>query len=114
MRRIDLVASRCNQGNRFIHSLRLRLVEIGFVMTESVKQSPRSAEGIEVSVVLPCLNEERTLAGCIETIKKAFEVHSLIGEIIVADNGSTDGSLAKLFRFTAVGASTKEERCDAS
>jgi len=49
-------------------------------------------EEIEVSVVLPCLNEQRTLSGCINTIKSAFKLGGLVGEIIVADNGSSDGS----------------------
>ncbi len=46
----------------------------------------------EVSVVMPCLNESRTLPACIEQIRTTFEQHGIAGEIIVADNGSTDGS----------------------
>ena len=46
----------------------------------------------EVSVVIPCLNEADTLATCIEKATKAFRSHNIHGEIIVADNGSTDGS----------------------
>jgi Glycosyl transferase family 2 len=46
----------------------------------------------EISIVLPCLNEARTLAACINQAKKALVDHELSGEIIVADNGSTDGS----------------------
>jgi len=61
-------------------------------MTEIPKESVRNEEDIEVSVVLPCLDEERTLAGCIDTIQNAFKLHDLVGEIIVADNGSVDGS----------------------
>ncbi|MFA4662848.1 glycosyltransferase family 2 protein [Pyrococcus kukulkanii] len=44
---------------------------------------------IEVSVVIPTLNEEKTIGRCIEKIKKVFEEHNIKGEIIVADN-STD------------------------
>ncbi len=51
---------------------------------------------IDVSIVLPCLNERRTLGHCIEGARRTLDVletrHSLAGEIIVADNGSTDGS----------------------
>jgi glycosyltransferase involved in cell wall biosynthesis len=47
---------------------------------------------IEVSVVMPCLNEAKTLPGCIKKALACFEEHNLRGEIIVADNGSTDGS----------------------
>jgi len=46
----------------------------------------------EVSVVVPCLNEVETLARCIENIQRTFREHQIAGEIIVADNGSTDGS----------------------
>lgn len=45
----------------------------------------------EVSVVIPCLNEADTLAGCIEKAERALRTHGIEGEIIVADNGSTDG-----------------------
>lgn len=47
----------------------------------------------KISVVLPCLNEEKTIGICIEKIKKAFLKYNLDGEIIVADNGSTDRSV---------------------
>jgi glycosyltransferase involved in cell wall biosynthesis len=46
----------------------------------------------ELSVVLPCLNEVRTLPDCIAQIQRATAGHGLLAEIIVADNGSTDGS----------------------
>ena len=47
---------------------------------------------VEVSVVLPCLNEADTLAVCIEKAQRALRDHHIRGEIIVADNGSTDDS----------------------
>jgi len=51
---------------------------------------------IDVSIVMPCLNERRTLGHCIAVARNALDVlraqHSLAGEIVVADNGSTDGS----------------------
>lgn len=46
----------------------------------------------ELSVVIPCLNEEETLAHCITTCRDTIAQHGIRGEIIVADNGSTDGS----------------------
>lgn len=49
-------------------------------------------ESIELSVVMPCLNEAETLATCIQKIEQAFRQNDIAGEIIVADNGSTDGS----------------------
>ncbi len=48
--------------------------------------------GIELSVVMPCLNEADTLATCIRKAQQALREADISGEIIVADNGSTDGS----------------------
>ncbi len=48
---------------------------------------------IEVSVVMPCLNEQETIGICIEKIKEAFRKHNINGEIIVSDNGSVDKSV---------------------
>lgn len=50
-------------------------------------------EPIEVSVVMPCLNEEQTIGLCIEKALQAFETYDILGEVIVADNGSTDSSV---------------------
>src|SRR5262245_5340025 len=47
---------------------------------------------VELSVVIPCLNEADTLAACIQKAKRAIQDHHICGEVIVADNGSTDGS----------------------
>jgi len=49
-------------------------------------------DGPEVSVVLPCLNEAETLAICIDQVQTMFRTHNIDGEIVVADNGSEDGS----------------------
>jgi glycosyltransferase involved in cell wall biosynthesis len=46
----------------------------------------------EVSIVMPCLNEADTLEVCIKKAQQSFQTHGISGEIIVADNGSTDGS----------------------
>jgi glycosyltransferase involved in cell wall biosynthesis len=46
----------------------------------------------EVSIVMPCLNEAETLAACIEKARGFLDEARIDGEIIVADNGSTDGS----------------------
>jgi len=47
---------------------------------------------LELSVLMPCLNEERTLPSCIAKIWNAMRENGIQGEIIVADNGSTDRS----------------------
>jgi glycosyltransferase involved in cell wall biosynthesis len=46
----------------------------------------------ELSIVMPCLNEAETLATCIGKAQGFLERHGIAGEVIVADNGSTDGS----------------------
>jgi glycosyltransferase involved in cell wall biosynthesis len=48
----------------------------------------------EVSVVMPCLNEEAAIGACIEKIRRTFDAAGLDGEIVVCDNGSTDRSVA--------------------
>ena len=48
----------------------------------------------EISIVLPCLNEALTLASCLQEISAALSANGIDGEIVVADNGSTDGSQA--------------------
>ncbi len=49
---------------------------------------------IEVSVVMPCLNEADTVTTCVRKARQAMEAHGISGEVIVADNGSTDDSRA--------------------
>jgi glycosyltransferase involved in cell wall biosynthesis len=46
----------------------------------------------EISVVMPCLNEAETLAMCIRKAMEGFRCAEVNGEVVVADNGSTDGS----------------------
>ena len=47
---------------------------------------------MELTVVLPCLNEAETLAVCIRKAKASIEGLGINGEVVIADNGSTDGS----------------------
>jgi glycosyltransferase involved in cell wall biosynthesis len=51
-----------------------------------------SAPDPEISFVLPCLNEARTIEACIREIQACIAEHALSAEILVADNGSSDGS----------------------
>ena len=60
-----------------------------------------------VSVVMPCLNEERTLPKCIEAARRGIEAAGIAGEVIVVDNGSTDRSVA-----VAEAAGARVVRCD--
>jgi glycosyltransferase involved in cell wall biosynthesis len=65
------------------------------------QQADPSLRAVEVSIVMPCLNEAETLAACIQKAQSAIEKDGLSAEIIVADNGSTDGSPAIAKEFGA-------------
>jgi glycosyltransferase involved in cell wall biosynthesis len=64
-------------------------------LTSEESQSVRvdMPHGVEVSVVIPCLNEANSLAFCVDKAVKAFQAAGMNGEVVVADNGSTDGSI---------------------
>jgi glycosyltransferase involved in cell wall biosynthesis len=49
---------------------------------------------IEISIVMPCLNEADTLEACIRKAQRALTENGIAGEIVISDNGSTDGSQA--------------------
>jgi glycosyltransferase involved in cell wall biosynthesis len=48
---------------------------------------------MKISIVMPCLNEADTLEVCIRKAFRGIENSAVEGEVIVADNGSTDGSI---------------------
>jgi len=52
------------------------------------------SQPIELTILMPCLNEAETLARCIEKAKLGLQHSGVRGEIVIADNGSTDGSQA--------------------
>src|SRR5215467_5456239 len=47
---------------------------------------------LELTVLMPCLNESETLAICIRKALNFMEANQILGEVVVSDNGSTDGS----------------------
>lgn len=56
-------------------------------------EAPRTRPGaVEMSVVLPCLNEAETLEVCVRKAQASMAELGVVGEVVVADNGSTDGS----------------------
>jgi glycosyltransferase involved in cell wall biosynthesis len=61
---------------------------------ETLSSSRKEFHSLEVSVVIPCLNEANSLAFCVKKAINAFAEAGLRGEVVVADNGSTDGSIA--------------------
>ena len=70
------------------------------VKTASIQSAPSrdlesrrdQSAALDLSVVMPCLNESRTLGTCIEKAQATMKRLGIRGEVIVADNGSTDGS----------------------
>jgi glycosyltransferase involved in cell wall biosynthesis len=60
------------------------------VLTESIED----AEQLDLSVVMPCLNERLTVATCVRKALSTIKTMGIRGEVVVADNGSTDGSQA--------------------
>jgi len=63
-----------------------------FAETSVVPQIAKNRDGVELSVVMPCLNEAATVGLCVKKAIDALERHGIRGEVIVADNGSADGS----------------------
>ena len=53
-----------------------------------------AADAVELSIVMPCLDEAETLATCIAKAQAFFVANDVAGEVVIADNGSTDGSQA--------------------
>lgn len=70
-----------------------------------LRWEPADAAAPDVSIIMPCLNEAESLAHCIANARDALqwieERHGLAGEIVVADNGSNDGSQALARRLGA-------------
>jgi len=58
-----------------------------------MKTDSTSSETIDVSVVIPCLNEVNSIAFCIDKALQAFREAGIRGEVVIGDNGSTDGSI---------------------
>jgi len=60
------------------------------IRINSKKKSSRATQkSIQLSIVIPCLNEEETLATCINKAKMSIEKNKINAEIIVADNGGS-------------------------
>jgi glycosyltransferase involved in cell wall biosynthesis len=59
------------------------------VLSDGTSDAPRS---VELTILLPCLNEAETLAACIKMAFSFLASSGVVGEVLVADNGSTDGS----------------------
>ena len=64
---------------------------------------------MELTILMPCLNEAETLAQCVEKARLGLQRCGLPGEILVADNGSTDGSQAIAEKLGARVVAVKEK-----
>lgn len=62
------------------------------MMTERPSSPESEAADLELSIVIPCLDEAETLAFCVEKALGALSRLGIAGEVVVADNGSTDDS----------------------
>ncbi|HUY36939.1 MAG TPA: glycosyltransferase family 2 protein [Pirellulales bacterium] len=71
------------------------------LLSPPLAERPRQPAGIEVTIVMPCLNEAETLPRCIAKAQQAIRTHRLRAEIVIADNGSSDGSQAIAERLGA-------------
>ena len=61
--------------------------------TVTAEADPELADSMpELSIIIPCLNERPSIAECVRVALAALERYDIDGEIIVIDNGSTDGS----------------------
>lgn len=60
--------------------------------TNAVERIAEGRDAVELSVVMPCLNEAATVGACVKKTMDALERSGIRGEVIIADNGSTDGS----------------------
>ncbi|MGB6432105.1 MAG: glycosyltransferase family 2 protein [Candidatus Acidiferrales bacterium] len=60
--------------------------------TPGIDPTPPDTD-IEISVVMPCLNEEKTIGACVSEALETLARAGLRGEVVVADNGSTDRSI---------------------
>ena len=63
-------------------------------MNDSIRAmaAPLDQGEVELTILMPCLNEAETLAQCIDLAQEFLRRSGIVGEVLIADNGSTDGS----------------------
>ena len=66
--------------------------ERGFPDNRMVDNGHDDAKELELTILMPCLNEASAIGECISEAKLALEAANICGEVLVVDNGSTDGS----------------------
>src|SRR5713101_4417974 len=61
-------------------------------IAQAIGQPDAATEPCELSIVMPCLNEAETIAICVLRATRYLADRGIAGEVVIADNGSTDGS----------------------
>ena len=56
------------------------------------------ASALELTILMPCLNEAETVAICVRKAREFLDRSGIVGEVLVADNGSSDGSVSSRAR----------------
>src|SRR6266481_4034035 len=54
----------------------------------------RAADSLELTILMPCLNEAETVSTCVAKARSFLTRAGIAGEVLIADNGSSDGSVA--------------------
>ena len=67
---------------------------LSLVPPVEVPHTPVATDTVEVSVVMPCLNEQESVGVCVEKALAGLAASGMVGEVIVCDNGSSDDSVA--------------------
>lgn len=62
------------------------------ISVPEIAERPADSSILDVSVVIPCLNEAESIEACVGAARKALDRGDYRGEVLVVDNGSTDGS----------------------
>ena len=58
------------------------------------RPGPEPADGLELTILMPCLNDAETIGACVAKAMGYLARSGVAGEVLIADNGSTDGSQA--------------------
>jgi glycosyltransferase involved in cell wall biosynthesis len=67
--------------------------EVATQNSAATVSTPAVSGTLELSILMPCLNEAETLESCIRKAQRSLEENNICGEIVIADNGSSDASL---------------------
>jgi glycosyltransferase involved in cell wall biosynthesis len=69
-----------------------QLVDVAGAAAATRPETAGAASELELTILMPCLDEAETLAGCVDEAREFLARQHVSGEVLVADNGSSDGS----------------------